>query len=76
MSRKGNCYDNAPMESFFGTLKNELVHHRRYNTRKEAIKDITEYIEVFYNRLRPQQRLNYLSPSEFLKEFYAMRKAA
>jgi len=61
------------MESFFGTLKNELVHHRRYNTRKEAIKDITEYIEVFYDMLRPQQRLNYLSPCEFLKEFYAMR---
>ena len=46
-----SSYDNAPMESFFGTLKNELVHYRRYITRKEAIKDITEYIEVFGNRL-------------------------
>ncbi len=46
MSRKGNCYDNAPMESFWGTLKQELVHHRRYRTRQEAIRDITEYIEV------------------------------
>jgi transposase InsO family protein len=47
MSRKGNCYDNAPMESFWGTLKQELVHHRRYRTRQEAMQDITEYIEVF-----------------------------
>jgi transposase InsO family protein len=50
MSRKGNCYDNAPMESFWGTLKNELVYHRHYRTRDEAIREITEYIEVFYNR--------------------------
>ncbi len=47
MSRKGNCFDNAPMESFWGTLKQELVHHRRYQTRQEAIRDITEYIESF-----------------------------
>ena len=47
MSRKGNCYDNAPMESFFGTLKRELVHHRKYRTRQEAIAEISEYIEVF-----------------------------
>jgi transposase InsO family protein len=57
MSRKGNCYDNAPMESFWGTLKQELVHHRRYRTRQEAIQDITEYIEIFYNRQRRQARL-------------------
>ncbi len=68
MSGKGNCYDNAPMESFWGTLKNELVHHKRYETRKDAIKDITEYIEVFYNRQRKQVRLGYLSPVA-----YAMR---
>ena len=49
MSRKGNCYDNAPMESFWGTLKNELVHHRRYETRAQAIREINEYIDVFYN---------------------------
>jgi len=54
MSRKGNCYDNAPMESFWGTLKQELVHHRRYRNRLEAIRDITEYIEIFYNRQRRQ----------------------
>ena len=46
MSRKGNCLDNAPMESFWGLLKNELVHHRRYQTRREAVQDITEYIEI------------------------------
>jgi putative transposase len=45
MSSKGNCYDNALMESFWGTLKNELVHHRRFKTRTEAIQAITEYIE-------------------------------
>ncbi|QPD03624.1 MAG: hypothetical protein Nkreftii_001398 [Candidatus Nitrospira kreftii] len=52
MSRKGNCYDNAPMESFWGTLKNELVHHRRYETREPARREIAEYIELFYNRQR------------------------
>ena len=54
MSRKGNCYDNAPMESFWGTLKNELVHHQRYTTRDKAVREITEYIEIFYNRQRRQ----------------------
>jgi hypothetical protein len=57
MSRKGNCYDNAQIESFWGTLKNEPVYHRDYLTRQEAIKDITEYIEIFYNRQRRQKRL-------------------
>jgi putative transposase len=57
MSGKGNCFDNAPMESFWGTLKQELIHHRRYRTRQEAIRDITEYIEIFYNRQRRQARL-------------------
>ena len=76
MSRKGNCYDNAPMESFWGTLKNELVHHRRYRTREEAIREITEYIEVFYNRERRQKRLGYLSPAAYERKFYAERAAA
>jgi putative transposase len=56
MSRKGNCYDNAPMESFWGTLKNELVHHRRYESREQARREITEYIEIFYNRQRRHSR--------------------
>ena len=71
MSRKGNCYDNAPMESFWGTLKQELVHHRRYRTRQEAIQDITEYIEIFYNRQRLQPGLGFLSPAVFEQRYYA-----
>jgi transposase InsO family protein len=76
MSRKGDCYDNAPMESFWGTLKNELIHHRRYKTRAEAIREITEYIEVFYNRQRRQARLGYLSPAVYERQFYARQVAA
>jgi transposase InsO family protein len=70
MSRKGNCYDNAPMESFWGTLKQELIHHRRYRTRREAIEEITEYIEIFYNRQRRQARLGYLSPAVYEHRYY------
>ena len=76
MSRKGNCYDNAPMESFWGTLKQELVHHNIYRTRQEAIQDITEYIEIFYNRQRKQKRLGYLSPAAYEKQFYKKRLSA
>jgi len=71
MSGKGNCYDNAPMESFWGTLKQELVHDRRYRTRQEAILDITEYIEVFYNRQRRLTKLGFLSPVAYLQKYYA-----
>ncbi len=76
MSGKGNCYDNAPMESFWGILKTELVFHQRYQTRQEAIQEITEYIEIFYNRQRKQKRLGYLSPAAFECRFYIMQKAA
>jgi putative transposase len=76
MSRKGDCYDNAPMESFWGTLKNELVHHSRYKTREQAIREITEHIEVFYNRQRRQARLGYLSPALYERQFYARQVAA
>jgi putative transposase len=76
MSRKGNCYDNAPMESFWGTLKQELVHHRRYRGRREAIQDITEYFEVFYNRQRLQARLGFVSPAAYEQRFYAGLLAA
>lgn len=65
MSGTGNAYDNAPMESFFATLKTELIHRRRYRTRKEAKVDIFEYIEVFYNRQRLHSALRYQSPAEF-----------
>jgi transposase InsO family protein len=64
MSRKADCYDNAPMESFFHTLKTELVHHRRYATRAEATRDIFAYIEGFYNRTRRHSAIGYLSPIE------------
>jgi putative transposase len=76
MSGKGNCYDNAPMESFWGTLKQELIHHRRYRTRLEAIRDITEYIEIFYNRQRRQARLGFLSPVAYEQRYYAGLLAA
>jgi putative transposase len=76
MSRKGNCYDNAPMESFWGTLKSELVHHRRYRNRQEAIQEISEYIEVFYNRQRRQARLGYLSPVAYEQNFYKGKLSA
>jgi putative transposase len=76
MSRKGNCYDNAPMESFWGVLKSELIYYCRYETRQEAIRDITEYIEIFYNRQRKQARLGYLSPAAFERCFYEKRMAA
>jgi putative transposase len=69
MSRKGNCYDNAPMESFWGSLKNELVHHRKFATRAEAQAAIQEYIEIFYNRQRRHSRLGYVAPAVFAQNF-------
>ena len=65
MSRKGNCDDNAVAESFFSTLKNELIHHQTYQTRDDARQDIFAFIEGFYNRQRLHQSLGYLSPLEF-----------
>jgi putative transposase len=76
MGGKGNCYDNAPMESFWGTLKQELIHHRRYRTRVEAIRHITEYIEIFYNRQRRQARLGFLSPVAYEQRYHAGLLAA
>ena len=76
MSRTGNCFDNAPMESFWGTLKQELVHHRHYGSRREAVRDITEYVESFYNRQRRQARLGFLSPAAYEKRYYAGLLAA
>jgi putative transposase len=68
MCGKGNCFDNAMMESFFHTLKTELVHFDRYQTKAEAKSRIFEYIEVYYNRIRRHSALGYLSPNEFEKE--------
>jgi putative transposase len=74
MSRKGNCYDNAPVESFRGTLKTDLAHQRRYQSRSEVEREITEYIDLFYNRQRRQARLGYLSPVAYTQLF--MRRLA
>jgi putative transposase len=64
MSRKADCFDNAPMESFFHTLKTELVHHRQYATRADARRDIFAFIEGFYNRTRLHSAIGYISPIE------------
>jgi putative transposase len=76
MSGSGNCYDNAPMESFWGILKQELVHHRHYHTRQEAMAEIREYIEIFYNRERLQAKLGYLSPVAYARQYYSGLVAA
>lgn len=65
MSRRGNCWDNACVESFFGTLKRELIYQRQYRTREDATQDIFEYIEVFYNQRRRHSTPGYCSPAEF-----------
>ncbi len=69
MSGKGQCWDNAPMESFFASLKKELVHDEDYHTREQARGSIFEYIEVFYNPKRRHSALGYLSPVEFERSF-------
>ena len=65
MSRKGNCWDNAMMESFFATLKKERIHQEHYTTRAEARASVFDYIERFYNRVRRHSALNYLSPEQY-----------
>ena len=65
MSEVGQCWDNAPAESFFASLKKELVHDEDYQSRAEAIASIFEYIEVFYNRQRRHSTLGYVSPAEY-----------
>jgi putative transposase len=76
MSGTGNCFDNAPMESFWATLKTEWIFQRHFATRQQAIREITEYIEVFYNRQRLQRQLDYLSPAAFERRYYEQRLAA
>ena len=65
MSRKGNCWDNAMMESFFATLKKERIHLESYATRSEARASVFDYIERFYNRMRRHSALGYLSPEQY-----------
>ena len=74
MSGKGNCFDNAPIESFWGTSKNELVYHQDYKTRFTAINDIAQYIELYYNKTRIQKGLGYKSPRQVWFDYY--RQAA
>ena len=76
MSRKGDCWDNAPMESFFATLKGELVEQADYETRDEARADLFQYIEGFYNRRRLHSGLGYLTPEQKLAAFQAAALAA
>jgi len=75
MSGTGNCYDNAVVESFFGTLKMERVHHVRYQTREEAKTDIFFYIESFYNRRRRHSSLDYLSPLAYEASYHEQAAA-
>ncbi len=75
MSGKGNCYDNAPMESWFKTLKVERVNGRRYATREQARSDVFSYIETFYNPRRRHSSLGYVSPREFERRFAAKEAA-
>jgi transposase InsO family protein len=70
MSRKGNCWDNAVAESFFGTLKTEFVHVQDFVTREVAKTAIVEWIEVFYNRQRIHSTLSYLSPVQFEQQYW------
>jgi putative transposase len=71
MSRCGNAYDNAPMESFFHTLKVECTHRRRYQSRDQARRDVIEFIEGFYNPVRRHSALQYLSPMNFERSLYS-----
>jgi transposase InsO family protein len=78
MSGNGNCYDNAITESFFSTLKKELVYSTTFRTREQARREIFEYIEIFYNRQRSHSALDYLSPVEYrikMKEEFNSRAA-
>ena len=76
MSRKGDCWDNAPMESFFATLKGELVEEYDYLTRDEARADVFQYVEGWYNRRRLHSGLGYLTPEQKVAAFHAAASAA
>lgn len=76
MSRKGNCWDNAVAESFFGTLKQERVQWRHYQTREEAMADIRDYIVMHYNENRLHSSLGYVSPNDYERGFGSLQKVA
>ena len=69
MSRRGNCYDNAPMESFWGALKNESLHHMSLATREDAKAAVFDYIEIFYHLIRPHEKLNNVTPRKFAQKY-------
>lgn len=71
MSRKGNCYDNACIESFHSIFKKEMIYLNKYNTREEAQKSIFEYIELFYNRKQIHSAIEYFAPDEYEHGYYA-----
>ena len=71
MSRKGNCWDNAPAESFFATLKKDLVYHEHYETREQAQSNIFEYVVVFYNQIRKNSTIGYTTPEKYAKMLLA-----
>ena len=71
MSDPGNCYDNAISETFFKTLRAELTYHNRFITRKDAKRELFDYIECFYNRLRLHSGIEYCSPYEFEKKYFS-----
>jgi transposase InsO family protein len=71
MSRKGNCWDNAPMESFYSRLKGELIYNQQYRSKNELKSSIFEYIEIFYNRQRRHSSLGYVSPVNYEQKLAA-----
>ena len=75
MSRKGNCWDNAPTESFFASLKKEFVYRTRFTTRAEAKTAIFQWIEVWYNRKRRHSTLGYVSPEAFERNYQQQQQA-
>jgi transposase InsO family protein len=76
MSRKGNCWDNAVVESFFHTLKTRLIYHQKYKTFEDLNRDLYWYIEIYYNRIRKHSANNWLTPDEKELNFYTMAKVA
>jgi putative transposase len=76
MSRKGDCWDNAVVESFFGSLKQERVQWRNYQSRYEAQQDILDYISMFYNSRRLHSYLNYMSPNDYERQLTEQNKVA
>jgi len=76
MSRKGNCWDNSVVESFFGSLKQERFHWGNYQTRFEAQQDVLQYIAVFYNGCRLHSTLGYVCPDEYERQLNEVRKVA